>query len=284
MLAASAGPAARPRPGLRDGINACIDYARPPDPDQVPGEFAALQDLPIDRLDRRATPRGSGSSWRAPSPPATARSSTTRARCSGSAARDFETLLPLRSPRRLTTVPRSRGRLPLPARPHPRRRAGRLRRKSQRSRPPRPRRRHRHGGEDRRRRPGGRASCRAAEPAAARSCGRSATARRSAPTSSTARSSASRSPSCSSSSSCTRRRSDIRGVSAAGVPVLGHRPQRPRRLGLHLRALRRGRPLRREGDRRRRPTASRAPSGRWTAATRSSTSARRRPTSRRART
>ena len=48
----------------------------------------------------------------------------------------------------------------------------------------------------------------------------------------------------------------IRGVSAPGVPVIGHRPQRPRRLGLHLGPLRRGRPVRREGDRARRPTAS----------------------------
>ncbi len=41
------------------------------------------------------------------------------------------------------------------------------------------------------------------------------------------------------------------GVSAAGIPLVGDRPQRARRLGLHLRALRRGRPLRREAGRRR---------------------------------
>ena len=29
---------------------------------------------------------------------------------------------------------------------------------------------------------------------------------------------------------------NLRGVSAPGVPLVGHRPQRPRRVGLHLRA------------------------------------------------
>ena len=52
---------------------------------------------------------------------------------------------------------------------------------------------------------------------------------------------------------------NVRGVSAAGRPGGGHRPQRPRGLGLHLRPLRRGRPLRRAAHRRRRPTASGAP-------------------------
>ena len=73
---------------------------------------------------------------------------------------------------------------------------------------------------------------------------------------------------------------DVRGVTAAGVPLVGDRPQRPRRVGLHERAVRRGRPLRRGvvGGRRRALPLPRRGAARWSAATSASPTARRPPT------
>jgi penicillin amidase len=93
-----------------DGINAYIDYLTT-HPDQVPGEFAALQDLPIADWTARDSARvGIFLARTVPSGDGAELDNALALQRMG--GRDFQTLLPLRSPRRLTTVSRSQGAFP----------------------------------------------------------------------------------------------------------------------------------------------------------------------------
>ncbi len=245
MVAGSRRSSCARTEAYRDGINAWIEHVSSPDPAGHARRVRRAQTC-RSTTGRCATRRGSASSSPAPSrrrrrrarERAGARSDRRRrtsTRCSRSARRG-----------RGSTIPRVRGQASRPSPGAPAATSARGFRRSQdflaehrplrRSTTPRPR---SPVADADRRRAGAPAptSPHPAQPGRLVHVGDRATASASAPTSSTGRSSASRSPSCSSSSSCTRpSQPNLRGVSAAGDPAGRDRPQRPRRLGLHLRA------------------------------------------------
>ena len=214
-----------------DGINAYIDYVQGPGFAEMPGEFVALQALPIEHWTSLDSARV-GIFLARTVPRATAASFGTRSRSPTPARRPSSASF--RSAPRASCRPCPAPRAsspPSPAAPGADLRKGF--RKSQKFLAKQdlasvvdtiagdPARR---GGGEHRAPTSPAQACAASFPApAARSCGRCRTRdRRAAPTSTTARSSASRSPSSSSSSSSTRPSSpSIHGVSAAGVPLIG---------------------------------------------------------------
>ena len=257
----------------RDGINAYIDYVSGPGLAELPGEFVGARRPPDRRTGRSATPPGSGSSSPARCRPATATSSPTRWRSRDVGRKGFDLLHPVRTKGRLTTVPRSEG--AFPAQP------GRTRRDERRGYAKTlaylrhtdlssvtdttaglPQRAARPGADLARLLPHGGSFMWAIRD---RESGHAYLYN---------------GPQLGFSSPelfvefelHSPSQPNLRGVSAAGIPVIGHRPQRPDRLGLHVRALRRGRPLRREADRARDVRVPRQARCRWTAATRRSPS------------
>ncbi len=83
----------------------------PPRFPDMPGEFVALGDLPIEPWTLRDSAR-SASTWLEPSPRATAASSRTRSTWRAIGPKNFDTLLPVHSPHPRITVPRADGKFP----------------------------------------------------------------------------------------------------------------------------------------------------------------------------
>ena len=281
MLAKIPAPLMARTEAYRDGINAWIEHVSSPGFPDMPGEFVALSDLPIEPWTVRDTAR-IGVFLARTVPSSNGREFDNAADLGALGGADFNQLLPVQSKKPRLTIAASEGRFPSdPGRTRAEERRGFKR--SQKylratdlsgvsdtatqipvetqtagapgaglDRDP-PARRLVHVGDrrprERSRLPLQRAAARVLDPGAVR--------RVRAALADPARSARSQ-----------RRRN----------PARRDRPQRPPRLGIHVGPVRQRRPLRRQAHRRQTPTSSAARSESWSAETRSSPTTRRPPT------